>query len=113
MKLYVTLRSIPQFSDLSKDELRKKYRSYYPMLLNRCETWIALGIGSMSFVALEWFIRDGFEVFHLKPFSVWLAVLFRVGLYSIVAFLYRIIFYGIIASQVNTDANSVQLTDRR
>jgi len=110
MKLYITLRSIPQFSDLPKDELKKKYRYYLPMLLNHWLIWVTLGISSFSFVTLEWVIRYGAGEFQLNPISVWYAVPLRIGLYFIIGFLCRITVYGIIASRVNQDATTMQPT---
>jgi hypothetical protein len=105
MKLYITLRSIPQFANLPKKKLRERYRTYYPKLLRHWLTWVTLGIGSMLVVTLEWFIRDGFEELQIQRISMWCAILLRIGLYLIMALLYRIVFYGIIAVYVNQEVN--------
>jgi hypothetical protein len=97
MKLYITLRSIPEFANLPKVEMRRKFRFYYLQALGHWLNWIPLALISMSFVILEWYIRGDFAPIQGKTLSIWYALLLRISLFIIDSIIYRVILYGTIA----------------
>lgn len=111
MKIYTNLRSVPQFANLSKVEMRKKFRHYYLKSLERWYHWLVLFALSFSFVTLEWFIREGFQLFRLSPLSAWPILLLRIGLYLIIVFVYKIFLNGIIASYAQKDVTTMPRID--
>lgn len=111
MKLYFTLRSIPEFADLTSEEIRKKFRSFYLSSLNRLVNWIPVTMIAMSFVILEWYIRSGFEQFQGKPPSMWYGLLLRIVLLIFNGFFYRIIVYGIIASYAKKEGTADRISN--
>jgi hypothetical protein len=95
MKLYFTLKSIPQFSNLTKSEMRSRHRYYFRKLRSHWLVWLPMLTLITGLVVLLRSVDDLFGVRY--------ALLIAVGYLLIASILYQGIVYGLIASHVKKD----------
>ena len=95
MKLYFTLRSIPQFANLSKLEQRSKYLSYYKKLRGHWLVWLPMVILVTGVVVLLEFVDDFVGIGY--------ALLIGIGYMFIGSIIHNGIVYSFIASYMKKE----------
>lgn len=80
MKIYWTLKSIPEFSQLSSDERGRRWRSAYQSVFRHWETWAGLALigflgaaGSHFFGALGAIVLAGTGGFMYGQITIYVA----------------------------------------
>ena len=104
MKLYLTRRSIPQFTNLTKSEQRSSYNYYFRKLRSHWLAWMSMLALITGLVVLLRYIDDvvGFRY----------ALIFAIGYLLISAIIYNGIVYGLIASHIKKDKSRTTNTSR-
>lgn len=99
MKIYFSLKSIPEFQGLSQAESLKKYRVYYLKSFGHWGQWLGLGLTILFIWAGYWvaevlfpvffvFQLSGFVNFGMKMlFVVLAALIYQVFVLRVIAFL--------------------------
>lgn len=102
MKLYLSLKSIPEFQDLSTAESLKKYQRYYIKSFFHWGQWLGLGLAVLLISTGYWIAKVLLPTYGIQ-FSGFVNFSFNVLFIILSALLYQTVILGTIAHLAKGD----------